>query len=241
MTSFAAFIEEFRQTGFLHHAVLIEGAGEQALVKVRDFVAQELEIAMLGNPDVFVFESDSLGIDEARELRRRQEMRAFGSTTLTTGGPPLKIFIVVVQTVTSEAQNALLKTLEEPTVGTHLFFIVPHAEALLPTLRSRMTIVQIPEVRKQSDASNLAKTFLDAQTIAQRMRLLKPILDAKDKAEAVRFFDALIRLLRNANTLTSEGTPQTLTELLRFRGYLAGRSPSVKLILEHVVGMVPMV
>ena len=41
------------------------------------------------------------------------------------------------QTMTREAANALLKTLEEPPPGSILFLLTPSADAILPTIRSR--------------------------------------------------------------------------------------------------------
>lgn len=42
------------------------------------------------------------------------------------------------------AANALLKMLEEPPTGTLLIFTTTHLERLLPTIRSRATIVRVP-------------------------------------------------------------------------------------------------
>jgi hypothetical protein len=227
MINFEHLIAAYRQSGFLHHAILVERSHE-ALAAVREFVEKDIGMAITGNPDVFIIEGESLGIDEARELRRRQEMGALEGSR--------KIFIVAVHTMTSEAQNALLKTLEEPTEGTHLFFIVPHAEALLPTLRSRMVRVALAPRGEADDNTALAKAFLQAKTPAERMHLLKPLLDAKDKAQAAAFFDRLIAQLRPDPAFPSVQAASVLTDLLRARSYLAGRSPSVKILLEHVSG-----
>ena len=71
---------------------------------------------------------DLLGIDEARDLRdiffRKYEE---GSE-----------IIITCQNITPEAQNALLKILEEPGSGLVVKFECPRPELLLPTFRSRL-------------------------------------------------------------------------------------------------------
>ena len=51
--------------------------------------------------------------------------------------------------MTTEAQNALLKMLEEPPAGTVLVLTVNHAQTVLPTIRSR---AQIGERRQTGKA-----------------------------------------------------------------------------------------
>jgi len=46
--------------------------------------------------------------------------------------------------MTDEAQNALLKVMEEPPAGLLFVFCLPHAGALLPTVRSRSVTVSLP-------------------------------------------------------------------------------------------------
>lgn len=229
MTSFNTLAEDFRR-GELHHAYLIEGERDGSLVALRAWIETDLLMPIAGNPDVWSSVGETFGIDEARELRHRQEQSAFNSGR--------KIFIVAAHVMTSEAQNALLKVSEEPTAGTHLFFIVPYREGILPTLRSRMVMVSfaIKDAAQNADVT----TFLKARSIAERLKVVKPLIDEKDKAAAAAFVDALIARLRGTGgTLAAPGVASTLTDLLCCRGYLASRSPSVKMILEHAVGIIP--
>ena len=57
------------------------------------------------NSDIYIRTYTHFGVDEARELRER---------TSTRGLEGRRVFIVVATGMTTEAQNALLKTLEEP-------------------------------------------------------------------------------------------------------------------------------
>lgn len=224
MDSFQSLVNNFRQTGLLHHAIAIEGEHEASLPVLRDFIEDELKMVFVGNPDVMSFATETLGIDQAREIRARQERKP------ARGGR--QVIIVSVRACTSEAQNALLKVAEEPALGTHIFFLLPRMEALLPTLRSRLLICALPHGGGLRD---LAGTFFAAPTLAERLLVVKPIIDAKDAGRAAAFVDGLILLFRDRDLLkTGQGAVAVGTELLECRAYLETRSSSIKLVLEHV-------
>src|SRR3989344_5872540 len=84
------------------------------------------------NPDVYVRTYTHFGVDEARELRERAYMRALQHAQCKR-----RAFVVASPGMTTEAQNALLKTLEEPPADAVFFFIVPSPDSLLATIRSR--------------------------------------------------------------------------------------------------------
>jgi DNA polymerase III gamma/tau subunit len=90
-----------------HHANLIVGPAEKAISMLAGEFDAESELS--------IERFDTLGIDEARELSRRQRL---------SGG---HIFIIAAGTITREAQNALLKTFEEPAPDTYFMLIIPRA------------------------------------------------------------------------------------------------------------------
>ena len=135
----------------LHHAYLFlgpEGVGKRTIAvayakalhclqQVNDFCDQCANCARIsdGNhPDVRVLEplaeKKEISIQQIRELERDLNFRSF------TG--KRKIAIIDPATLmNSSAQNALLKTLEEPPQESLIILIAANAGALLPTLRSR--------------------------------------------------------------------------------------------------------
>ncbi len=111
-----------------HHAYLLIGNKEfSSLIEYL-----KSKIAIHGNPDFFERSYASLGIDDAREIKTLA-----GTRPILEGGK--KIFVLQVNAITVEAQNALLKLLEEPPAYAHFFIIVPSAHLLLPTVKSRMS------------------------------------------------------------------------------------------------------
>jgi len=76
-----------------------------------------------------------IGVDRVRELKRFTQLQPLGGT--------MKIGIVDdAHMLTVAAQNALLKTLEEPPPRSLLILVANNPDALLPTVRSRCQRVQ---------------------------------------------------------------------------------------------------
>ncbi len=211
-------VDTYKSTGNLHHAYILEGEKETLRQKLFDFIEHDLHQAIKGNPDVWHQTHDTFTIDDARDIREVQSNKALG-----TGK---KIFIVELRSMTAEAQNSLLKVFEEPTPHTHFFIIMPSAEVLLPTLRSRVMI--IPAEASTHEPHKEAEDFLKAP-ISARIKIAAEISEEKDKARAIKLVDGLIHKLHGEKM-----KPEVMQELLLSRGYLNDRSPSIKLLLEHI-------
>ncbi len=67
----------------------------------------------------------------------------------------------------TEAQNALLKTLEEPPEGTLLILTVSHEQALLPTIRSRAATIQVNRTERGQLETYFGKQDHDAKSVGQ--------------------------------------------------------------------------
>jgi hypothetical protein len=94
----------------------------------------EMEIPkLLIHPDLHLIDgtvASSIGIDEVRSLIKKLQFHPYEA--------PVQIgMIIMANMLTEEAQNSLLKTLEEPTEETRFILTTPHEKFLLPTIRSR--------------------------------------------------------------------------------------------------------
>jgi DNA polymerase III delta prime subunit len=74
----------------------------------------------------------AIGIEKVRELEHFLSLKVPGKAEHNRA-----VIITEADLLTTEAQNALLKTLEEPPAGCLIILAVSHPEALLPTIRSR--------------------------------------------------------------------------------------------------------
>ena len=217
----------YRRTGELHHGYLLEGEQEKVLKQLLEFFESELKIVTRGNPDVTIFKYTTFGIDDGRELKHRASQKAFSLSQR-------KIFVIAFQSITHEAQNSLLKLFEEPTPNTHFFLITATAEVFLPTLKSRLFIVSDTTQLKDDESTQFAKQFMKASK-PTRIKLLKDIIDNKDKGKAISFLGELEEVLYCEKDLVSGGKRVYGLEQIEIcRRYLYDRSPQVKMLLEHI-------
>ena len=217
----------------LAHGYLV--AGDVADVpRVHAFLkAHGIEVS--GNPDVFFREYKSFGIDDARALRERAMTRAVVSSR--------RVFILVTPSMTTESQNALLKTLEEPLAGAVFFFVVPAPMSLLATLRSRMQVfVGAPALGGRSPGRSIVDVnlFLVAP-IQKRLDMLKPLYmkdeeDERDIRHAISFLTELEYALADR---THAGSREGLLALYRARRYINDKGSLLKLLLEQVALLTP--
>jgi DNA polymerase III subunit delta' len=120
------------------HALLLvgnNGMGKTTLAKAMVAAALRLNNAPEQHPYFMLVtpEKDSISIDTIRELQRFLQLK-------TIGERPLRRAVVVehAEGLTTEAQNAFLKLLEEPPADTVMILTADNHRALLPTILSRV-------------------------------------------------------------------------------------------------------
>ena len=85
----------------------------------------------------------TIGIATIRELKYR--------TQIQPQELPYNIFIVRdAHTLTPEAQNSLLKVLEEPPEGVYIFLLCESAAAMLETVRSRAPALRMERIPSET-------------------------------------------------------------------------------------------
>src|SRR3989344_8222393 len=221
---FMDFLKNF-SVNELHHAYLVTGERRATHLALNRFFENELKLKIQGNQDFLFAEHDTFTIDEARMLKNWQSKRPASGER--------KFFVLALNGATHEAQNSLLKVLEEPTVGTHFFLIAPTADLFLPTVRSRLFIIKFTG-ETLIDETTEAKEFLK-KNIGERLVFAKSFADEitdgkKTKTDAIKFLNALELVLRDKNL--AEAT--VFEQLFQAKIFLRGRAPSVKMILENL-------
>lgn len=207
----------------LHHAYLIVGDVDISREKIGEALSK-MKIEISGNPDIQSLKYDTLTIDIARDLSLSVAQKDFGGDK--------KIFIVEADIITEEAQNSLLKVLEEPTPGTHFFIMMPQ-DILLPTLRSRLQIILLsnPEIKTSKKESILNKS------IADRLEIVKEITDGITDEEKTKQ-DAITLLNQVESELYSRGVEKEAVNLRvcqDTRNALYDRGTPVKMVLENLM------
>jgi DNA polymerase III delta prime subunit len=213
-----------------HHAYALVGDARThdelliALEKDQGLVAQ-------ANPDFHDLTFNSFTIDDARKIRETHDTRPIDKSGK-------KIFVLKMNSITVEAQNALLKLLEEPADYAHFFLIIPSAHLLIPTVKSRLSFIKTEKASQaegDDTAVKAAKAFIKSSG-AQRLEIIKDLLDditkeKKTKQDAISFLDSVESELYHAGIDKNLSSLQAISNM---RTYMSDRAPSLKMLLEYV-------
>lgn len=105
-------------------------------------------------------EGKAIGIDAARQLEKFLALKVPGKADHDR-----LVIIEDAHLLTAEAQNALLKTLEEPPEGTILILTANHEQTVLPTIRSRAQLIQVGRLDRGSLEKHFSAQNFDGQSI----------------------------------------------------------------------------
>jgi DNA polymerase III delta prime subunit len=123
---------------------------------------------------IYLPNEGTIGIDLVRDFERE--------LALTPRNSPAKVGVLTdMDRLTPEAQNALLKTLEEPPPHTYIIGTTNNPEALLPTVRSRMSVVRLMDIARKSDTSILLKLLRESP--GQRITTIDPFVATREDAK----------------------------------------------------------
>jgi DNA polymerase III gamma/tau subunit len=209
----------------LHHANIIAGKEDY-----RDFIFSVLEndlnFRVKANPDFLLLESESFGIDDARNLKR------------WVSGKPLigeiKVSLVITKSITHEAQNALLKVLEEPPAGTYLFINIESLGGLLPTFISRVMILSPSENEKIAEqTTSIGSKFMNSD-INKKLSIINSLSKNKDKTPMKELIKSLEEIsYRNyAEEMESTVNAKDMKNILTAKIFASSRGSSPKMLLE---------
>ena len=95
-------------------------------------------------PDIITIKHEkpsSIGVEDIREQLN-------GDIMIKPYSSPYKVYIIPeADLMTAQAQNALLKTIEEPPAYAVIFLLTENADALLSTIRSRCVMLKLRNIK----------------------------------------------------------------------------------------------
>lgn len=131
-----------------------EGTGKKlvALSFLKEVLKADNLKEIRNHPDLFIIENEEnmIKADEIREVIEFSKVKSY------LGGKKA-VLIDNAENMNRNAQNALLKILEEPPMGEFIILITSDFESLLPTIRSRVTNISFGELTNE----DLKKIFPD--------------------------------------------------------------------------------
>lgn len=193
-----------------HHAVLYIGNRKQIEVELRGEHADDA-------PDLRLISLDRLTIDETRTLTREASLMPVVES--------FRDFIISCNAATNEAQNALLKLLEDPPAMSRFHVIVPHEDVLLPTVLSRLHYGE--HVAGNTNSSEAATAFLQAP-YAKRLEMV--VHAAKEKDE--EWFRSCLRGLEQAAEASEDSGH--IRDVILVQRYMGHHGASKKMLFEHL-------
>ena len=145
------------KSNMISHAYMFEGpSGVGKNTMARELATTLLEMENLFNsPDYIEITPDGNSIKIA-------QIRKLQSDILVKPYKSYKIYVIdEAQKMTVEAQNALLKTLEEPPKYAIIILITDNKESLLDTIKSRCEIIKFTPIPLVEVADYLTQTGVD--------------------------------------------------------------------------------
>lgn len=195
-----------------HHAFLIRGSKADAELLYGELLKDT-------SVEVSLIYEKNFTIDTAREIKDIASQTVFKSA---------RYIIAAAYTVGHEAQNALLKTLEELAGSKKLIFFVENHDGLLATFISRFS-KELDEVKVNHDQAS-KKMFTIPSLLTEVEEICKAIKDEEvTKSRAAQFLDELI-MHKKADT-------EKVRTLLYFKSCLVRPSASIKQLLESAVAI----
>lgn len=135
-----------------------EGVGKKMMAE--DFASNLIGIDANNSPDYILIDAkkgeNSIKIDQIRKLNTSMSLKPYSD---------YKIYVINnAEKMTTQAQNALLKTLEEPSSYGIIILISKNEESLLQTIRSRCTEVKFSPLNRNDIKKILINEGVDEDT-----------------------------------------------------------------------------
>lgn len=143
--------------------------------------------------DIAILETQgSIGIDDVRNLQKQIMLKPMK-------GDNKAVIIKNAHMITTQAQNALLKTLEEPPNNTYIFLTAETDTLFLPTILSRTSVIHLPEEtsfdEKEMDEIKQQIETIFSDAIGAKLKLAEIL--ATDKIIAIAWIEKAMHIARN--------------------------------------------
>lgn len=205
---------------------------QTALSLCKDTNINDFDITRLTLKD----EANSIGIKDVKEMMQKIFLKPLKSKDKA-------IIIQDADLLTTEAQSALLKVLEEPPAHTIIILLTPNLEVFLPTILSRCLIIRLKDnetILSSKDKHEYSEIFRKLADIKPECALELAEKFSKNKSEAPDIIKKLIISGRelfldsiNINTKDQTVYAEILKKLQDSHKNLTRTNINTRLELEH--------
>ncbi len=127
------------------HAYLVTGTSQDKRNQHIQHLLRQWRVAPYDTISVMTEGEERIGIDHIRQARTRLALRPFGTICA--------LVIAQAQKLTTEAQAALLKTIEEPPAQVRIILASTTDAAILPTILSRCQLIHLAGTTELLDSA----------------------------------------------------------------------------------------
>lgn len=233
--------DNLKNGGRLHHFCVVVGNSEQALKDLEDLFKKFFNFPFTANSNFSLERFENFFVEDAERFSG-QNLRKIKENHI-------RLSVLVCQNITRQAQNALLKTFEEPVLGHYFFMLIPTANLLLPTVASRADIIYLETPSSIYESADSADEFfknyqeISRMSYGERLALATKILERlrKDKihkSDVVSYINDLA-YEHNKQSLFSQPIEdarlKSLENLHVITKYADKQGASLKSLLEYLM------
>ncbi|PIR61555.1 MAG: hypothetical protein COU66_03175 [Candidatus Pacebacteria bacterium CG10_big_fil_rev_8_21_14_0_10_44_11] len=213
------------KTSYLTPQIVICSPGQDQQTEIEQLIfqtdpaTQPLQLNTI-NPEL-----KNLSIEQVRELSQDLSYASYG-------GKLRQVLILAADTAGHEAQNALLKLLEEPPAKTQIWLGVSQVNKLLPTVRSRCLEKKAKLSQSGTQIGNEAVNLASQLPFLSHRALVDAAEKHKDRQAAKELINQLILYFHaQLENNPSAALAQSINQLLQTQMYLEA-NVNVRLALE---------
>ncbi len=217
----------------LYHSYIIEGNPAILSREIIKFLKKRGELEDK-SPNLLFQEYESFGIKDGILIKEWHSKLALGDKK--------KFCVLSTKFINKEAEQSLLKIIEEPSLDTHIFIIVPDSSALLDTILSRVQVVKISDKEKKN-ARKTAEAFISLKP-KDRLFMIENFIkenteennSGKLRYETIKLINELenIYYSKFKTNMSQKKNRIILEELKKNRNFLKQPGSSAKYILQNM-------
>lgn len=219
-------INSLQNVASLGNAYIVVGSLSETRTAVLELLAKR-GVTISGNPDLYEISASDFGVDDARAVSAFASYKSLGEA---------KYFLLTISRPTADAQNALLKVIEEAPGNSIFFFIVESAGHLLPTIRSRSVQIAGVTAVEESYGEEAEKFLKDSfeSRLSSVEKMTGYISKTQDRSPSRSFVRSLLSVAKD-----KKYPAQALRDILDSEKYMRMQGSSAKAILSHLAVSLP--
>lgn len=216
----------------LPHVFLVFGDRDGLLHDVNKYLTEDRGYTLEQNPDIFTFDVPQFGISQVRSVS--------DIVSRTNVQLPQKFIIISTDAFTIEAQNALLKTIEDPDSPTIFFILISRGSYVLDTVLSRSQVLHVGEDSRYEEQVQQFLQMSYQERIEMFALFQEEGQDKKvvyKKGEVVSFLAELEKQV-GTSVLGGDIDKQVYDDFIEIKQYVLDRSANMKQLLEYIALLV---